>query len=401
MKEENNNFNLPDGWEISLASTLEDVEAIRPAWEKMQNSESSPTVDADIDRYLSVMESTREKTQPYVITLSYKNEPAAMIIAKTEMRSLNIKLGYKTILNPKLKCLTVVYGGILGEPDNDVSTILMSVLMKLLRSRKVSMVFFNHLKTDSHIYTLSRKAPGIFGRNYFPSIESHWVMSVPDTIESFYKSCSTSNRKQYKKCIRRLENTFPDKIRTVIYSQENDLDETVAYISGISAKTYQYSLGCGVVDNSFTRALLTRAAQKGWLRIHVLFIDNEPSAFETWMRYGKAYHGHGIGFDPKWKKWRIGTVLFLKTIEHVCNDTGVDNIDFGFGDADYKQSYGDKQWNEANIYIFAPRFYPICINILRTCIEAINSGLKNVANKSGLTNRIKRLWRNRLEKKNP
>jgi len=396
----NDKTKLPDGWKFSIATSVEEIEAIRPIWEEMQGKESSPAINADIDRYLSVVEAMKETVQPYVMILFHNDNPTAMIIAWLEMHRLRIKLGYKTLLSPKLKCLTVVYGGILGEPNSDVCPFIIRGLMKQLQSRKVSMIYFNHLKTNSLIYTLSRKLPGILSKGYFPEIENHFSMSVPENLEQFYKARSHKHRARLKRYIRKLEKEYPNGIKMVTYSQEADLDKAIKAASRISRSTYQFGLGYGFTDDSKTRCLLTTAAKQGWLRIYILYIGEEPCAFQNWLQYEKVYIGHGKGFDPKWGKWRIGTILFLKAVEHLCTDPTVEVIDFGFGDAEYKRSYADVNWQEASVRIFAPHFYPICTNMLRTCVAAMNSALRYTADKSGLKNRIKRLWRNRLENKN-
>ncbi len=400
LKEEKNiKVALVEGWEIEIAETVDQIEEIRPVWERMQNAEESPSIDADIDRYLSVMRAMNENVQPYVITLAKEGIPVAMIIARIQIHEIKIKLGYKSLLSPKLKSLTVVYGGILGEKNDHVSSLVVRVLIRQLREKKFDLVFLNHLKKDSNIFKLARKIPGIASRGYFPKYEKHWAISIPETMKLFYKSCSPNSRKQYKRCIRKLENDFPKKIRIVTYSQEDDLDEAVKYASQISAKTYQYQLGHGFTDDFRTRCLLKTAVEKGWLHVHILFVDDEACAFEIWFRYGKTYHGQMVGFDPKWKKWRVGTVLFLKTLELICDDSDMKKFDFGFGDAEYKQSYGNQQWKEASVYIFAPKFYPVLINFLYSSFTGIYLGLDYLLNKTGIKKTIKRLWRHRLIQK--
>lgn len=389
---------LPEGWKFSIATSIEEIEAIRPTWEKILKEEPKPKINANIDRFLSVIQATNGKVQPYVMILFHNNNPTAMIVARIGKHRLDIKLGYKTILRPKLQSLTVDYGGILGKPDRDVCQIIIRGLLGQLQSRKVSMIYFNHLETNSHIYTLSRKLPGILSKDYFPKVEPHFCMSVPENLEQFYMSRSANHRAKLKRYIRKLEKNYPNRIKIVTYSQEADLDEAIKAASQISRLTYQYGLGYGFTDDHKTRCLLTTAAKQGWLRIHILYINDEPCAFENWLKYEKAYVGHGIGFDPKWKKWRIGTVLFLKTIELLGADPAVEVIDFGFGDAEYKRSYNNKKWQEASVYIFAPRFYPICVNILRTCIRAVESALEYFIKKTGTKKLIKRCWRNRLSR---
>jgi hypothetical protein len=223
-------------------------------------------------------------------------------------------------------------------------------------------------------------------------------MSVPENLEQFYMAHSTNHRAKLKRYIRRLEKEYPNSIKMVTYSQETDLDKAIKAASQISRLTYQYGLGYGFTDDYKTRCLLTTAAKQGWLRIHILYINDEPCAFESWLKYKKAYVGYGVGFDPKWKKRRIGTVLFLKTIELLCADPTVEVIDYGFGDAEYKRIYCNKEWQEASVYIFALRFYPIFLNILRTCMRAVESALEYFIEKTGTKNWIKRCWRNRLAK---
>ena len=89
--------------------------------------------------------------------------------------------------------------------------------------------------------------------------------------------------------------------------------------------------------------------------------------------------------------------MFLRVLERICADPGIESIDFGFGDADYKHRYGDEQWQEASVYIFAPRPYPIFINMLRTFTTGLNRGLEYILNKTGLTGWTKRRWRNLLQ----
>jgi len=389
-----------DDWEVTILRTFEEIESIQYIWEQMQHNEPSAQIDADYDRYFSVLKAAGDNVQPYIILIKQKGHLKTIVIARTETRQIACRIGYLTILKPRMHCLSVVYGGILGQPDNEVCSFLVNELLRILRSREIDMVFFSHLKMDSYIYQLSKKLPNILSRDYFPNVEKHFCMSIPENLEQFYMARSQKHRARLKRYVKRLEKEYPNSIKMITYSQEADLDEAIKAASGISRSTYQYGLGCGFTDDSKTRNLLTTVARRGWLRLHILYINNEPCAFENWFQYNKAYVGHGIGFDPKWRKWRIGTILFLKTIERLSTDPTADLIDFGFGDAEYKRNYADIKWQEASICIFAPRFYPICVNLLRTGIEALNSALRYTVDKSGLTNRIKRLWRNRLENEN-
>jgi hypothetical protein len=386
-----------DGLKIMTAGNVTEVEKMRSAWEQMQIKESYPSPGADIDRYLSVIEAKQGKARPYVILAVHRGSPSAMLIGRIERHCVNIKLGYKALISPALKCLVVVYGGFIG--DSEFYFPLVSEVLDLLRSGRIDAVFFNHLRTDSVMYQLVRQTPPLWIRDYFPKIEPHWIMDIPKSMNLFYQGLSPRHRKHLRYYVNRLEKAYPGNITMRKYTTKEDSEYTVKAASEISRRTYKCALDCRIVDNSETRELLLSAARHGWLRAYVLYVNEKPLAFRFALKYGKTCFADGTGYDPEWKNFRIGTALFLKVIEDICRDPSVDYYDFGFGDAEYKQSYGTDYWQEASVYIFAPRLYPVFINLVQSSVAAVSCGMEKILTKTGLIEHIKRCWRSLLEKR--
>ena len=99
---------LSDNFEIITARSLDEVNSIHSIWREMQNNEPYPVINADIDRYLSVLEASNDDVKPYIILLRHNGQPATMIIGRIARQPLKLKLGYKTLFNPKLKSLIVI-----------------------------------------------------------------------------------------------------------------------------------------------------------------------------------------------------------------------------------------------------------------------------------------------------
>jgi len=386
-----------DGLEVVIARSPDEIEAIRPIWEEMQHNEPYPVINADIDRYLSVLKASGDDVKPYVMVLRQNERPAAMIIGRIAKRRLGLKLGYKTLCKPSLNCLTIVYGGILGQPVDDLSQLMIRELMRVLRQERLDAVYFSRLRTDSDVYQFAREVPGLFSRSHFPDKENHWTMVVPKDIESFYKARSKKHRGNIRRSIKKLEIEYTDRVEVVNCKGEDGLDDAIKAAHQVSLTTYQYGLGCGFIDDSRTRSLLTTAGKQAWLRFAVMFIDGQPCAFQTGLRYQGTYFLQQIGFDPRWRDFNVGRILFVNVLEHICADPGIQYIDFGFGDADYKRSYSDKQWPEASVYIFAPRVYPIAVNMLQSAVTGLSLGLNRLSDKAGFTRWLKRHWRDRLQ----
>ncbi len=390
---------LQNGWDVIVVRSTEEIENIRAAWEEMQRNEPFPTPNADITRYLSVIDSSSEKVQPYIIVLFHNSQPQAMLIGRIQRTKMPCQIGYKTLFKPSLCSVRIVYGGIIGQPNSEISAMLLVELNNTLRNGEADVISFNNLKIDSPVYKAAKKLPSFLCREHFSKRSPHNRMAIPKTIDQFYESCSKKHRGNLRRYLKKLESQYQGQVKVVMYSSEEELEESIKAMSAVSANTYQYALGCGFVDNARTRSLMRTAAKSGWLRTAMLFIGEKPCAFQVGLQYRRTYFLEQIGFDPSWKKFEVGTVLFLKVLERLCGDPTVDSLDFGFGDAQYKKQYGDERWIESSIQIFAPRTYPVFINILCSSIQWLNSGLEYVLKKTAFTAWIKQRWRNFATKK--
>ena len=381
---------------IEIATSLEEIETFRPIWEQMQGDEPSPKPNADIDRYISVIEASGGEFKPHVMLFKQDDRPVAMLISRSENHQLSLRLGYKALLRPRLKCISVVYGGVLGRPQGDLCSIIIGELRKQLKSRQFDVVCFNHVNTDTHLYKAVRKTSGFFTRDYFPTMGRHWRMSMPDEMEQFYKACSRGHRGSLRRGLRKFEKEYPDPDNFVKYTKEDEVGGFVRMAAEISSRTYQHAIGAGLVNDEQTISRIKTAAKHGWFDGGLLFAGDKPCAFQLGLRYKQVYYLVSLGYDPDLNTLRVGTNLFLKVLESLCEDPSINTFDFYFGDAEYKKRYGTTHWPEACTYIFAPRLYPVSVNALRNTIAAANATLAYVVNKFSAAGWIKRKWRNLL-----
>jgi hypothetical protein len=359
----------------------------------MQSDEPSCVPNADIERYIACLHATSDDAQPYVMLVRRGDRPAAMIIGRVENYALGLKVGYATLPCPRSKCLTVVYGGVLGRPDADLCSWLVGELIRQLRRREFDIVYFNHLRTDTPFYQAVRNTPGFLTRDHFPRIDGHWRMSVPEKIERFYSAHSRGHRHNLRSAMRKFDQDHPGTGRVVHYTSRSDVDDFLRAAAGISSKTYQSALGVGIVNDEHTRRQTRAAAARGWFRGHVLFAGDGPCAFQLGLHYGKTYYMVNIGYDPAYACYKPGMILFLRVLESLCADRSAETIDFYFGDAEYKHRYGTEHWPEAGIHIFALRPRPVFINTLRSSVGVVRAGLEYIVKKVASAVRMKRKWR--------
>jgi hypothetical protein len=88
----------------------------------------------------------------------------------------------------------------------------------------------------------------------------------------------------------------------------------------------------------------------------------------------------------------------MRVIEDFCNGENGDRpqeIDFGFGEAQYKLVLGSRQWRESSSYVFAPTVKGFALNLLRTPTTLLNELATTSLVKMRLLPKVKAIWRHR------
>ena len=386
---------LPDGWEIVVAKNLAEVESLRPVWEKLQKEETYPVPNADIDRFISVIEPLQDTVRPHIILLRYNGSSEAMVIGRVGRIKLNCRVGYKTLFRPALKGLSIVYGGLIGKFTDNALCVLLQELRLALARNEVDVVTFNHLRTDAPIHQIIKTKFNFLCRSHFQNFQNHWQTLIPGPSEGLDRIISKKQQRDIQRCVRNLEKTGSGPVRFVCYQKKGEIQEFMDIASSISDSTYQGKMGLGFVADSLTRSLLSQSQENGWLRAYVLYAGSEPVAFEYGCLYRDRYFAEQAGYDLRWNAYGPGTILQLKIFEHLSLNDKVVIYDFGLGDAIYKQRLGSVSWPEVPLYLFAPRLYPVFINLLDSSIRGISIGISRILQSLRITEKVKRWWRTR------
>ena len=88
--------------------------------------------------------------------------------------------------------------------------------------------------------------------------------------------------------------------------------------------------GFGFFDTPQIREQMSIAAEGGWLRIYVLYLENKPAAFWMGTLYDRCLQADDVGYDPAWSEFSPGIFLFLNILEDLC-DADIEIVDFGRG----------------------------------------------------------------------
>jgi CelD/BcsL family acetyltransferase involved in cellulose biosynthesis len=106
-----------------------------------------------------------------------------------------------------------------------------------------------------------------------------------------------------------------------------------------------------IEDNAAWRDELTDLADRGLLRSYLLRCGGQPCAFAFGYHFGGVHHADQTAYDPALHKFSPGSVLHTLFIEDLIRNTHSRRLSFGFGHADYKQSFGNVHSEQATVLL--------------------------------------------------
>jgi hypothetical protein len=143
----------------------------------------------------------------------------------------------------------------------------------------------------------------------------------------------------------------PSRVRNTVNRKRRKLDREHGYQirlftdSGLPQAladyrtVYNASWKANEVFEPFIDGLAKRFSESGWLRLAILYIENQPAAAQFWfVAHGKASI-FKLAYDEAWKRYSPGSILIAYLMEHVIDNDKVEEIDFLTGNDAYKQDW--------------------------------------------------------------
>lgn len=380
----------PADYQVAVARTAAETEALRSDWEMLNLSPN-----AQIDFFTMINSVRPSVVRPHVIALRQHGEIKGVVVARVVEKEFTCSLGYKTFRIGRVRQMDVVHRGLLGVCGQGADHVVIGELLGALQRREVDVVNLSQVRADSGLFGLAREAPGFCCRDRLRITQLHRKARLPGTLDEFLGRLSKKHRSWARRMEKLLHTDFKEQVRFKSFEEYADLEQLAHDLEAVSEKTYQHGLGAGFIRNSEQRERLALGRRRGWLRGIVLHVNDRPCAFWIGSVYKGVFFSEGTGFDPEFRKYEVGTQVFLKLVEKLCRE-GVKEIDFGLGDALYKQRFGDECWEEGSVYLFAPSLKGKRLNLVRTALEGPALAARRTLTRLGWEQRMKTFWRRKL-----
>jgi len=386
--EPDNNIN------ITIIEEINEIEKIRSVWEKYQWYPYS-----EIDYYINVISHHRNFIRPYIIVGYINEKPVGLIISRIINDDYKVKIGYKVLFSIPFKNLEILYGGILGDISEEIQVLIIDKIKKDLRGRKYDIAKFDYLDIRNKLLNRFSTINTKFTRKVTRIVNPHWKLQIPGSFEEFMDERTTTTRRNIRGSIKKLEKKLKGSYEIRSFTRLSEFETIMKDTDEVASQTYQRALNVGVENDKETRREYLYLLENGRLYVSILYIDNRPAAYSTGIIYNKYFVGSKMGYDPKYRSCNVGTYLLINMIKEFCESQKIKIMDFGFGHAEYKKSYGSEVFEESSITLYAPGLRGIYLEVIMNFSKIFLIAPKRFLKKLVLFKYLKKKWREKLSQK--
>jgi CelD/BcsL family acetyltransferase involved in cellulose biosynthesis len=378
------------GYRVHVARTVEEIQELRPFWLKMN---THPDVEPDFYSFINAARA--EVLSPFVVVATQNGQPATALVGRIEDTRIPIKIGYWVVSGIRSRQIAFLPEGLLGDCTAALARALILELVKALHDGVAHRVVIVNADIDSELYRNAKALTSIWLRDYSGQTTENWRTKLACTMEEFLQRRSKRSRQHFRHISRVFEEHFGNRLRYQMYEGASQVESFCKSAEEIARTTYQRGLGSGFFNNAESRGRLALSADKGWWRSYMAFVGDEPVGFWCGRLYNGVMYLDWTGYKPAYRKWEVGTILFLKMVEDLCN-AGATAMDYGSGGGFYKERFGDEKRDGASIAFYSPTSKGLAMRSFKTLETVTNASARWVAGNIGILNSIKRQWRRRL-----
>ena len=377
--------------ETDVARSRVELDAIRDELVALGGS----NVTTDPDFFLALIESRETCERPHVVVVRRDGEAVAMLVARIDRVPVPCRVGYWSAWTPAIRAIAAVHDGFIGHVTEETTRAVLESLSASVACGEADGASIPAVRLDAPLAQLARQGRALRlvgsmrGRN-------HWGIALPETLDAYLATFTKGARKPLRRHANHLERDYAGRTELRSYRGLEDIEAVFRDLPRLAGRTYQSALAAGFEDTPFMRRVTALTMERGQFRAYVLYLAGEPVAYWHGYVFGGVLRTVTTGFDPAYADYRVGTYTLLALIADACTDPAVESIDFGIGDAEYKQRFGNVHWLDADLLLLGRRLRPRVVRSVRRTTDIVDRAARFTVERAGIGREVKRRWRQRM-----
>ena len=295
---------------------------------------------------------------------------------------------------PRQRGLRLILQGVVGEILTPQAEALVTALRGLLDAEGAAFLMLDYLIEGSYLALRMEQAwPRLLGPARTARIVHH-RMELPRGEVPRGPVLSRNAREKKRRRERDLKAAAGGALELRAYAAPAEVGALMGAAEVVMRGSYQSRLGVGFRARTELRARLLAQAERGELRAWVLHLGDEPVAHWIGGLHGGTFALDYLAFNQAYEALAPGSYLTFRAVELLAEDLACDSIDFGLGDAGYKQRLATHTDYRVSLLLARRRPLPALAFGLHVGSRWLRRTTLDLLSRTGLTGRLRR-WRRR------
>jgi hypothetical protein len=313
-------------------------------------------------------------------------------LAALVQKNIRVRLFPGLPWDVSLRGYRLVGNELLGDNSDVAVNLLVRELMLWLvgQRRENDCVLFEDLEVGSSLWNvLHQSAMGDRVAVFYPSPpQPHLWIEFPRNAADYWKRFS----KKPRQTLRRKAKLLPHEIRC--YTRREEVAEFLHKAHQVSKRSWQAKrLGIRITNDPAHRKRLEVLASLGALRSYLLEHEGDPLAFVLGIQWKGCFLFEETGYHSGYKKWSPGTVLLFRLLEDLTVRDTPRLVDFGFGDAQYKRSFANRETLSGPVLLVRRSLRPMAVMWLNRVRQMVSHRMRAVIKSLSLTSVLRQRYR--------
>jgi CelD/BcsL family acetyltransferase involved in cellulose biosynthesis len=317
--------------------------------------------------------------QIHVKTAAGSDQVIAIAATARVKASLRYEISRTVQHSARFDAVELLAGQVIGDQGRQTLEEMIAAIWSSYPD--VAAIFIKSIAADTSLWKLMDQMQWRVGsaRAYKPhgNRPFHYA-ALPATFDDYLAQFPSKQRYNLRKKVKRMADAFSGQLSVRRVADATDIDYLVASATYVSERSWRAQrLARAVPDSIENRGLLTGLAAAGLLRSFVLEAGGHPCAFIVGYLYEGVFHYADLAYVEDLSAHSPGTVLLFLATEALVGNDSVKYINYGITDAQYKQVFGNRHIEEAELLIVRPTVTNAC----RVGTHALFRDLKQFAKK--------------------
>lgn len=286
----------------------------------------------------------------------------ALAILPLQVAGRHTPLGRRRRLASLSNYYSSLYGPTLSDSGHEPAGSVRRLVTAICAERPAwDSVRLSPLATDSATFTQIMAAFREYGMIVHPYFcFGNWYLDVAGrTSAEYFGGLPSVLRSTIKRKSKKLAASRQTRIRIV--TGGHDLDHAIADYEQI------YSASWKVAEPypGFVPGLIRACAAMGWLRLGLLYIDDQAVAAQVWAVTEGTASIYKLAYDERYASLSPGTVLTAHLMQHAIDVDKVRVVDYLTGDDTYKKDWMSHRRERWGILALNPKTVGGALGIAR------------------------------------